>query len=88
MHLVWVSWSDHGVVDLSCGPIDRCGAIATSCAASSNPGFTAKSVKVEEVDKGTGSHGKEKWPHSLVNGHRKKKVIMGRDFLLVSRDWL
>lgn len=60
----------------------------TSCAAFDNPGFTATSVKVEEADKGIGSHGKEKWPRPPVNGHRKKKVIMGRDFLLVSCDWL
>lgn len=35
-----------------------------------------------------GSYGQVMWAHPPVNGHHKKKVIMGRNFLLVSRDCL
>lgn len=79
---------------LKVGPKESCGAAIATFAASGNPnstvelGSTAESVKVEEVVKGMQSYGQVKRPRFPVNGHCKKKVIMGRNFLLVSRDCL
>lgn len=76
------------------GPKESCGVAIATFADSGNPnssvelGSTAESVKVEEVVKGMQSYGQVKRPRFPVNGHCKKKVIMGRNFLLVSHDCL
>ncbi|XP_058216416.1 uncharacterized protein LOC131327328 [Rhododendron vialii] len=73
---------------LKAGSTGQCEVAPPSCVVSGGFEYVVESEKFDDVGKGALDHSvRVKWPRPSKY-QRKKKVIMGRDFLLVSRNCL